>query len=68
MVPHSWSVTLTVHSHANCDALPEATQLALVPCDLVDDAAAIVLTGVSRVKVLLDSSPEETLWTLLAST
>ena len=53
--------TLTVHGHAHCDALLEAAQLALVAGDLVDDAAAIVLTGVGGVEVLLNCPPKETL-------
>ena len=55
--------TLTVHGHAHRDALLETTQLRLVACDLVDDAAAIVLAGVGRVEVLLDGATEETLKT-----
>lgn len=54
-------LSLTVHGHAHRDALLEAAQLTLVACDLVDDAAALVLAGVGRVEVLLDGSAEETL-------
>ncbi len=53
--------SLTIHGHAHGDALLEAAQLALVAGDLVDDAAAIVLTGVRGVEVLLDGAPEESL-------
>lgn len=53
--------TLTVHGHANCSALLEAAQLTLVAGDLVDDAAAIVLTGVGRVEILLYGPTEESL-------
>ncbi len=53
--------SLTIHGHAHGDALLEAAQLALVTGDLVDDAAAIVLTGVRGVEVLLDGAPEESL-------
>lgn len=53
--------SLTIHGHAQGDALLEAAQLALVAGDLVDDAAAIVLTGVRGVEVLLDGAPEESL-------
>lgn len=55
--------TLTVHGHAHCNALLEATELTLVAGNLVDDAAAIVLTGVGWVKVLLNGPTEETLET-----
>lgn len=55
--------TLTVHGHAHCNALLEAAELTLVAGNLVDDAAAIVLTGVGRVEVLLDGPTEETLRT-----
>lgn len=55
------AATLTVHGHAHCNALLEAAQLTLVAGDLVDDAAAIVLTGVGRVEVLLYGPTEETL-------
>lgn len=53
--------TLTVHRHPHRDALLEAAQLTLVACDLVDDAAAIVLTGVGRVEALLNGPTKETL-------
>lgn len=53
--------TLTVHGHAHCDALLEAAELTLVAGNLVDDAAAIVLTGVGGVEVLLNGPTEETL-------
>lgn len=53
--------TLTVHGHAHCNTLLEAAELTLVAGDLVDDAAAIVLTGVGGVEVLLNGPSEETL-------
>lgn len=52
---------LTVHGHAHCNALLEAAELTLVAGNLVDDAAAIVLTGVGGVEVLLNGPTEETL-------
>lgn len=52
---------LTVHGHADGDALLEAAQLTLVAGDLVDDAAAIVFAGVGRMEVLLYGPTEETL-------
>lgn len=55
------SVTLTVHGHAHCNALLEAAELTLVAGDLVDNAAAIVLTGVGGVEVLLNCPTKETL-------
>lgn len=55
------NATLTVHGHAHCNALLEAAQLTLVAGDLVDDAAAVVLTGVGGVEVLLDGPAEEPL-------
>lgn len=54
-------IWLTVHGHAHGDALFEAAQLTLVPCDLVNDAAAFILAGVGWMKVLLNGSTEETL-------
>lgn len=57
------AASLTVHGHAHCNALLEAAELTLVAGNLVDDAAAIVLTGVGRVEVLLDGPTEETLRT-----
>lgn len=54
-------MTLTVHGHAHCNALLEAAELTLVAGNLVDDAAAIVFTGVGRVEVLLYGPTEETL-------
>lgn len=57
------AASLTVHGHAHCNALLEAAELTLVAGNLVDDAAAIVLTGVGRVEVLLDGPTEETLQT-----
>lgn len=53
--------SLTIHCHPHVDAFLKATQLALVPGDLVDDAAAIVFTGVRWVEVLLDCAPEKSL-------
>lgn len=53
--------TLTVHGHAHCNTLLEAAELTLIAGDLVDDAAAIVLTGVGGVEVLLNGPTEETL-------
>lgn len=50
-----------VGCHANCDALLEATFLALVPGYFVDYAFPLVLTCIGRVEILLDSTPEETL-------
>lgn len=55
--------TLTVHGHAHCNTLLEAAELTLVAGNLVDDAAAIVLTGVGGVEVLLNGPTEETLET-----
>lgn len=53
--------SLTIHCHAHGDAFLKATQLALIAGDLVNDAAAIVLTGVRWVEVLLNGSPEKSL-------
>lgn len=55
--------TLTIHGHAHCNALLEAAELTLVAGNLVDDAAAIILTGVAGVEVLLNGPTEETLET-----
>lgn len=52
---------LTVHGHAHRDALLKAAQLTLVAGDLVNNAAALIFTGVRRVEVFLDGPPEETL-------
>lgn len=52
---------LTICCHADLDALLEATLLALVPCDFVNDAFGLILARVRRVQVLLDGSPEEAL-------
>lgn len=52
---------LTVHGHAHGDALLEATQLALVAGDLVDDTAAVIFAGVGGMEVLLDCAAKETL-------
>lgn len=52
---------LTVSRHANRNALLEATFLALVSRHPVNDAFALVLTGVGGVQVLLDGPPEEPL-------
>lgn len=55
--------TLTVHGHSHSNALLEAAQLTLVAGNLVNDAAAIVLTGVGGMEVLLNGPTEETLQT-----
>lgn len=52
---------LTVHGHAHGDALLEATQLALVAGDLVDDTAAVIFAGVGGMEVLLDCAAKEAL-------
>ena len=52
---------LTVHGHANGNALLESAELALVAGDLVNDAGAIVFARVSWVQVLLDGSSEKAL-------
>lgn len=54
-------VPLTVHGHAHSDALLKAAQLALVPGDLVDDAAAVILAGVGGMEVLLDCAAKKAL-------
>lgn len=52
---------LTVHGHAHGDALLEATQLALVAGDLVDDTATVIFAGVGGMEVLLDCAAKEAL-------
>lgn len=52
---------LTVHGHAHGDALLEATELALVAGDLVDDTAAVIFAGVGGMEVLLDCAAKEAL-------
>lgn len=52
---------LTVHGHAHGDALFKAAQLALVACDLIDDAATFIFTRVSWMEVFLNGPAEETL-------
>lgn len=44
-----WESTLTVCCHADSDAFLEATLLALVTCDFINDALALVLARVCRV-------------------
>lgn len=52
---------LTVHGHAHGDALLEATELALVAGDLVNDTAAVIFAGVGGMEVLLDCAAKEAL-------
>lgn len=57
----SGPVKLTVGCHSHCNALLEATFLALVSGHFVNDAFSLILTSVGWVEVLLDCPPEETL-------
>lgn len=52
---------LTVHGHAHGDALLKAAELALIPGDLVNDAAAVIFAGVGGMEVLLDCAAKEAL-------
>lgn len=52
---------LTVCCHSHCDALLEATFLALVPGHFVNNTFALVLTGIRWIEILLDCPPEESL-------
>lgn len=56
-----WSVLLTVCRHANSDAFLEATFLALVAGDFVNDTLALVLARVCRVQVLLNCASKKPL-------
>lgn len=52
---------LTVHGHAHGDALLKAAELALIPGDLVNDAAAVIFAGIGGMEVLLDCAAKEAL-------
>ena len=52
---------LTVHGHAPSNALLDAAQLALIPGDLVDDTAAVILAGIGGMEILLDCAAKEAL-------
>lgn len=58
---HNGRNALTVHGHANSNALLESAKLALIAGDLVDDTGTIILAGVCWVQVLLDGPSKKAL-------